>query len=244
MLLGLTASAQTKSVELPNESLHYNVAYKWGFIEKVAGYATMNLKKDGNMYRASLFAHNAPWADDIYKLRDTLYTTMTCDGLFPTQYIYIAHENGKYKKDVVKFSHKGNDFTGLCTRYKRNKPGGPLTKSTITLTGKGMTVDMLSSFYYLRTLDFPAMKVGQSVAVNIFSGSKKEKLTITYLGKQNVKVGGKKMEAYYVKFAFTRDGKQSSDPIEGWISTAADRRPLRVKGQLPVGHVTAELQNP
>lgn len=36
-----------------------------------------------------------------------------------------------------------------------------------------MTVDMLSSFFYLRTLDFDSMKSGDSQTVNIFSGSKK-----------------------------------------------------------------------
>ncbi len=88
--------AQEHLVSLADETLTYDVIYKWGFINKVAGYATMSLRNDGQYYRASLFAENAPWANSIYMLRDTLYTTVTKDNLFPVSYSYIAHENGKY----------------------------------------------------------------------------------------------------------------------------------------------------
>ena len=101
----------------------------------------------------------------------------------PVSYTYIAHENGKYKKDVLHFRHDGNTFYADAVRYKRKATGGPMTTSTIQLEAQGMTVDMLSSFFYLRTLDFDNMSVGQNVVVNIFSGSKKEKLKITYKGK-------------------------------------------------------------
>lgn len=107
-----------------------------------------------------------------------------------------------------------------------------------------MTVDMLSSFFYLRTLDFPNMKKGETVTVNIFSGSKKEKLTITYKGQQKVEVNGVKLPAYYINFTFTRRGKVSSDPIAGWISADDRRIPVKVEGQLPVGKVRALYTGP
>ena len=146
----------------------------------------MSLRNDGNLYRASVYAENAPWANSIYMLRDTLYSTMTKDGYFPVSYTYIAHENGKYKKDVLSFSHTGNTFSADAIRYKSSGKGKPMKSSTLHLEAQGMTVDMLSSFFYLRTLDFPNMKKGQSVTVNIFSGSKNEKLKITYMGTQTI----------------------------------------------------------
>lgn len=231
-------------VELADETLTYDVMYKWGLINKVAGYATMSLRSDGDIYNASVTAENAPWANSIYMLRDTLYSSMTKVGLFPIKYVYIAHEAGKYKKDVVTFQHSGNTFTAEAVRYKRAEPGALLTTSTIDLEAQGMTVDMLSAFFYLRTLDFEGMKKGQSVTVNIFSGSKKELLTITYMGNQKVALNGEKIPAYYINFNFTRHGKMSSAPIEGWISADNRRIPLKVEGQLPVGKVRALYTGP
>lgn len=247
-MLGLIAivpnAGASNPVSLLDETLTYDVIYKWGFINKVAGYATMSLRNDGNLYRASVFAENAPWANSIYMLRDTLYTTMTKEGYYPVSYTYIAHENGKYKKDVLTFHRDGNTFTADAVRYKRKVEGEPLTSSTIHLEAQGMTVDMLSSFFYLRTLDFPNMKKGQSVTVNIFSGSKKEKLKITYMGTQNVSLNGRSFPSYYINFTFTRRGVESSAPISGWISTDGQRIPLKVEGKLPVGKVRALYTGP
>ena len=247
-MLGLIAivpnAGASNPVSLLDETLTYDVIYKWGFINKVAGYATMSLRNDGNLYRASVFAENAPWANSIYMLRDTLYTTMTKEGYYPVSYTYIAHENGKYKKDVLTFHRDGNTFTADAVRYKRKIEGAPLTSSTIHLEAQGMTVDMLSSFFYLRTLDFPNMKKGQSVTVNIFSGSKKEKLKITYMGTQNVSLNGRSFPSYYINFTFTRRGVESSAPISGWISTDGQRIPLKVEGKLPVGKVRALYTGP
>lgn len=232
-------------VEIADETLTYDVIYKWGFINKVAGYATMSLRSEGNLYHASLFARNAPWANSIYMLRDTLYTTMTRDGLLPRRYVYIAHEAGKYKKDVVDFSHSGNEFSAVCTRTKRPASGDPATTTSIELQAQGMTVDMLSAFFYLRALDFDSMTRGSTVTLNIFSGTKKELLTITYLGRQKVQLGdGTSLPSFYINFSFTRNGQKSSDPVEGWISADSRRIPLKVEGQLPVGKVRALYTGP
>lgn len=243
--LAFVASAQhhDETVTLSDETLTYDIIYKWGFINKVAGYATLSLRNDGNLYRASLYGQNAPWANSIYMLRDTLYTTMTKSGLYPVKYVYIAHEQGKYKKDIVDFTRNGNDFSAECIRYKKPKDG-EMTSSTIHLEASGMTVDMLSSFFYLRTLDFDNMKKGDSVTLNIFSGTKKEKLKITYKGTGSINIGGEKLSSYMINFTFTRDGKKSSSPIAGWISADDRRIPLKVEGQLPVGKVRAVYTGP
>ncbi|MDE5725126.1 MAG: DUF3108 domain-containing protein [Duncaniella sp.] len=240
----LMQSHHNPAVSLVDETLTYDIIYKWGFINKVAGYATLSLRNDGNLYRATLYGRNAPWANRIYMLRDTLYSTMTKQGLYPVKYVYIAHEEGKYKKDIVDFTRSGNEFSAECIRYKRPKNGAETTSSTIRLEASGMTVDMLSSFFYLRTLDFDNINVGESVTLNIFSGSKKEKLRITYRGKSSVELNGENVASYKINFTFTRKGKQSSAPITGWISADDRRIPLKVEGQLPVGKVRAIYTGP
>lgn len=240
-----TANGPIGHVPLQDETLTYDVMYKWGFINKVAGYATMSLRSEGDFYKASVVAENAPWANSIYMLRDTLYSTMTKQGLYPVSYTYIAHEAGKYKKDVLSFQRSGNTFTAEAMRYKSPGPGEPMTESTIHLEAQGMTVDMLSAFFYLRSLDFDSMSEGQNVTVNIFSGSKKELLTITYMGRENVTLSsGDTLPSYVINFTFTRNGRTSSAPIEGWISADARRIPVKVEGQLPVGKVRAFYTGP
>ncbi|MDE6555660.1 MAG: DUF3108 domain-containing protein [Duncaniella sp.] len=249
MLLLLPASGLFRAKAAPvttlaDETLTYDVIYKWGFINKVAGYATMTLRNEGDRYQAALYARNAPWASSIYSLRDTLYSTMTNPGLMPLNYIYIAHENQKYKKDELTFQHNGDNVTATAQRFKRPAPGEPMTETTVNFEGNAPAVDMLSSFFYLRSLDFDNMANGETHVATIFSGSKPEKLTITYQGRTTVEINGQNLPAYKIVFTFTRKGSETSAPISGWISTDGQRIPLQVEGQLPVGKVRAVYTGP
>lgn len=240
VLLGVVnASAATN---FQNETLNYKVMYKWGFISKVAGYATLRLETSPTVYEAVLTARSASWADKLYALRDTLYTTMSPKTLLPDNYVYIAHENGTYKHDQVKFSHVGDKFTGIATRKYRNKQG-EWSEDTKTLTATGPSVDLLSMFFYVRSIDFPRMAIGKSVKLNCFSGKKTEVLTVTYNGTQKITVNGKEYLTYYVGFTFTRDGQSSSAPIYAWLTANSQRIPLQVEGQLPVGKIRCVLAN-
>lgn len=250
ILTALTAIILTMAAALPSQAavnfqdeiLKYKVMFKWGFISKVAGYATLDLRTSPALYTATLTARSAPWADRIYSLRDTLSTTMSPKTLLPDTYVYIAHENGTYKKDIVKFSHTGDQFTGIATRDKRAKDG-QWTHNETTLHATGPSLDLLSLFFYIRAIDFPRLPTGKTISLNCFSGKKSEVLTLKYNGLQKITVDGQEHLTYYVSFTFTRNGKESSDPIYAWVTADSKRTPLQVEGTLPVGKIRVVLAN-
>lgn len=239
LLLGMAFMALwSMAANLSNETLHYKVTYKWGVVQKDAGKATLTLRVNGNNCNATLVGRTDPWADKIYHLRDTLKSSFSKATCIPTRYERIAHEDGRYAHDIVNISRSGQTFTGKCTRYRRAKKSNKTTQASTALSAQGMTVDMLSAFYYLRSLDFASMAKGHTTKANIFSGKKKEMLTITYKGQESVKINGKNRSAYRIRFTFTTDGrKQSSDPIEAWISTDSRHIPLLIEGALKIGKV-------
>lgn len=241
LMLAVLAPINGRAVQLPDETLQYRVLYKWGPVNKTAGRATLRLHGTADKYYATLVARTEPWADKVYHLRDTLRSTMHKATLVPIRYDKIAHEDGKFSHDIVKFTRSGNNFTGDCTRHRRKKDQTKVTTQTTRLSAQGMTVDMLSVFYYIRTMDFAKLARGQARRINIFSGKKKESLTITYQGTQNVSLAGQSRQAYMITFTFTSDGKKSSDPIKAWISTDARHIPLKLEGTLPIGKVICEL---
>lgn len=237
LLLCLFCYNTASAVALSNETIKYKVIYKWGLVHKQAGTATINLNKRGNTYHSIATAKSDPWADKFYRLRDTLKSTMHADYT-PSLYEYVAHEDGKYSHDIVTFTKSGNTVTGKCTRTRKPKKEKVAKTEHRTLTANGVTVDMLSSFYHLRALDFNNMTPGSKKAINIFSGKRKELLTFTYSGIEKIKVNGKTQNAYKVTFTFTSDGKKkSSDPIDAWVSTDSKRIPLKLIGKLKIGQV-------
>lgn len=237
LLTLILAQINAAATTFGNETLRYKVMFKWGIINSQAGNATLSLKDNGNSYNAMLAAASEPWADRIYKIRDTLLSTMEKGTMLPLRYEKIAHEDGKYGHDAISYSHNGSQVTGHCTRFKRKKDNR-ISTDTITLQANGTTVDMLSVYYYLRAMDFQSMKPGESVTINIFSGKRKELLRLKYHGNETVKVDKTPYQCYRVSFTFTSDGKsKTSDDMEAWISVDSRRIPVKLEGKLPVGKI-------
>ncbi len=235
----LISSSTAAKAAFSNESLNYKVMYKWGVVNKQAGHATLSLRVKGNVYSTQLTAASEKWADRFYRVRDTLNGSIVIQGFKPQFYEKIAHEGDEHKHDYVKYNHLGTGKVAAhCTRTKRNKKGKLKVNQAIDLLASGTTVDMLSSFYYMRALPYANWKSGHVITVNIFSGKRKELLTIKYIGVENIKYDKKSFSTYHIKFTFTGDGgKKTSDDMDAWITTDSRHIPVRLEGKLKVGKV-------
>lgn len=224
-----------------NETLRYVISYKWGVVHKDAGEATLTLRNHGGKYVATLTARTKPWADKVFQVRDTLRATMTASNLRPVRYEKISHEGGKYGRDVITYSFSGGKTKARVHRTKiRN---GKTKQSTKAFSTTQEAFDMLSIFYYVRSIDFTKLPKGRSVRKVIFSGSSAEFITIRNLGTQTLKLrSGKRVTAYHLRFNFTDDGgKRSSSDMDTWVSTSAPYIPYQLEGELPVGKVKCYL---
>lgn len=241
LLLGSLISAPAQS--LSPETLNYKITYKWGLIHKQAGTAEFVLTRpSASTFDARLYARTQPWADAFYKVRDTLTTTFSSSTFMPEVYHRIAHEDGSYAHDIVKFTHSGNTSSAVCRRIRRGKKDKTNTETSISLSATGPTVDLLSSFYYIRTLPYANLTPGYKQIVNIFSGKHKELLSITYLGKEDLKVDKTTRQVYHIRFTFTSEGKkETSRPIDAWLSTSPGHVPLKLVGELKIGKVQCFL---
>lgn len=238
-ILIISISTVTSAATFSNESLNYRVMYKWGMVQKQAGHATLSLKRHGSEYITQLTAASESWADRFFKVRDTLNGRVTITGFKPTFYEKIANEGGERKHDIVKYETRGSSIVGLCLRRKYDK-GGKLTVSeSRTLSAMGTTLDMLSAYYYMRQLPYSTWHAGHVVTVNVFSGKRKELLTIKYIGTEDVKVDKKTYPCYHIRFTFTGEGSsaKTSDDMDAWISTDARHIPIKLEGKLKVGKV-------
>ncbi len=236
-LVGMTSATP----DFHNESVTYKVMYKWGLINKKAGEATITMQRKGNRYSARLVAASEPWADRFYQVRDTLLGTIDAHTMMPLEYQKIAHEGNEDKHDVVKFSRSGNNVTGHTTR-KVIKKGVLKIDDKRTLQATGPTVDMLSSYFYMRSLPFQDWKPGHEASISIFSGKAKEKLTFKYHGIETLSLDGTDYRCYHITFIFTGDGgKKTSDDMDAWITTDTRRLPVQLEGKLPVGKVRCQL---
>ncbi|MDE7397729.1 MAG: DUF3108 domain-containing protein [Muribaculum sp.] len=244
MLIGISVAVPAMfAVELPDEDLSYAIMYKWGLINKQAGWAVLSLRNDAENYRAQLAAGTMPWADKIYFVRDTLQSVMMKQDCLPQKYVKISHEGNKYSSSILNYSRQGDEVSATVTR-SWCKNDGPMEQADTVLYAPKPGLDMLSVFYYIRNFDFASMPSGQTIEVNVFSGRRVEVLTIHYGGIEKVKIDGKMVPTYAITFTFTMKGKTSDYPMYCWISTDDQHIPLKMEGQLPFGKVQAFYKGP
>ena len=230
--------ASANDITFANERLNYKVLYKWGLVQQQAGTASLTITNKDDLYITKLTARTDPWADPIYTVRDTLNGKIKKAGFLPLFYEKIAHEGNDYKHDIVKYSRTGDKVYGYCTRVERDVKKNTGLKKEHIISGTGATVDMLSVFYYMRSINYDKMKKGEEMKLNIFSGKYKEFLTIKYLGTETIEHEGKKHKCYHITFTFTQKGnKKTSDDMWAWISTDSHRIPIKLEGTLAVGKV-------
>lgn len=230
------AACSALAASLPDETINYKVMFKWGLINKQAGSVSITLKSEGDLYKSMLTARSAPWADRFYRVRDTLRCEIIRDGLQPTIYEKFAHEDSHSARDRVSYRREGDTVYGDVS-HRAYRDGKLRRQTDTTLVATGTTLDMLTAFYYMRLLPYSTWKPGTSTSLNVFSGRRKELLTIKYHGLVTIEVDDKRYDCYRITFIFTSDGKKkTSDDMSAWI----DRKtliPIKMEGKLPVGSV-------
>lgn len=240
VLLWSATSMGAQAQNLPGlqpELLSYDVIYQLGFLWKRAATATLQLTENPQSYHSVLQAKTLPFADNIFRVRDTLVSTMQRNNkLVPIYYAKLADEGGTYRKDEVNYTYDGLETTGKIRLYrpKRN------AVEDYILTEPGIVYDMLSIFYVIRSFDFRNMEMNQIYKTKIFSGKSLEYLNIEYLGQEILKQNKKEYSTFKVRFRFYDDtGKKTSDNISAWIGIDDRRIPLKVEGKLPLGSMKA-----
>jgi hypothetical protein len=229
----IMTAQETEARSYTSEVLNYQVVYHWGLIWKHAGNATLSIKNTGSGYQARFYGTTISWARTIYPVNDTLLCSMLYN-FSPTKYQKLTHEGHFYGKDVVDFSYANNTTYGKCTVVRKDKP-----VKYVNLSSPGKAYDMVSVFYMLRSLDFDELSRNKVYTTVVFSGKRKENLSIRYKGVENVKLRDNSThQAYHIVFTFTQDGRtKSSDDISAWMTTDAARIPLLLVGKLPVGEI-------
>lgn len=234
-------SESTLSLARNSESYRYEVVYQLGFIWKKAAEATLTLSENegGNqaIYRAKLTAKTVPFADKIFRVRDTLVSDMK-ENYQPLFYAKITNEDNVYRRDEIMYFYHPDKTVGETTLLRPHR--NAIDYATLEANSQP-AMDMLSLFFYLRTLDFSNAQMRQRFEVRIFSGKRSELLTIEYLGRTLYTRPDKKQQGAYrlaLSFTLEKEGKET-DKITVLVSDDEYCYPLYMEGKLPMGSLKA-----
>lgn len=213
------------------EVLSYKL--KYGFItaaEATIKVMNSDLKFDGNeTYKLVVDAKTSGTFDIFYKIRDHYDSYIDKTKLTP----YF------YQEDVREASYKRKDkarFTQETKKVVSNK--GTFTAPT------NQTFDLVSAYYFARSLDISKLKTGEKFKLNYFLGDGIHQLEIKYVGKEVVK--SKLGNIRCLKFSPSIEpGRifRKDSALYLWITDDGNRVPVKAQVEIIVGAVTMEIKS-
>ena len=218
-----------KSGEFFEYKLHY------GFLN--ASYASLELKKeilhDSLVYRATAIGRTTGLARLFYRVDDLYEAFFPLEKVKPLKSIRDIYEGGYVRKAETVYDDKNKTATIL------NK----ITNEERVIKLESEYQDIISTFYFLRKhLDITKLKEGDIIFVNIFFASQNYPFKMQYLGIERIKTKFGLIECLKLK-PFMEAGRvfRSNEGIDLWVTNDENRIPVKVKANLRVGTIVADL---
>ena len=209
------------------EKLTFDV--KYGFVTAgVASFEIPKIKKISGReaYHVLFEVNTVSTFDNIFKVRDRYETYIDVEGIFPWRFEQHIRE-GSYSRDFSAFfdQRKGNAKTS----------GGEYDIPKYVN-------DIVSAFFFARTLDYTELKVGDRVPLKNFYKDKVYDLDVVYHGKEIIEVEAGKFECLIVEPLVQEGGLfKSEGSIMIWLSNDEAKIPVRVKTKVVVGAINSDL---
>jgi hypothetical protein len=248
LMLSLTANAQEVESDKPmaetdfqyrkvenrafkdGEFLKYKLAY--GFMN--AGEATLEVKKVKRKIQGREILHivgrgySISAFDWFFKVRDKYETYLDEEGIFPWLFVRRIEEGGYKKEQDYKFYQNQERVEHVQKELEYEVPHG--------------VQDMISSFYYARTIDFTDAKKNQVYQFDSFVDGEVYPIKIKYVGTKNIRVNAGKFECM-VFHPVVQEGRifKKDDDVTVYITNDENKIPVLARAKILVGSVRMEL---
>lgn len=212
----------------PGEELQYRLRY--GFI--TAAEATLNVvdsevKFNGRpVYHLIAQGKTAAAFNLFYKVRNRYDSYIDQTELVPYLYTENVHEANYRRVDKVRFYQDEQKVVGRKGTFK----------------GRDKTFDLVSAFYYARSLDLSNVHPGSRFTIPYFLDDEVADLSITYIGKERIKtaIGTFNCLKFNPSIKPGRIFKKDSK-LYLWITDDGNRIPVKAQVEILVGSVTLEI---
>jgi len=215
------------------EFLKYRVHY--GII--TAGYATLEVankvetvsgRKCHHIVGKGFTTSSYDW---VYKIRDKYETFVDEDALIPWRFIRHIEEGDFHSHTETRFEHLLKK-----AHYVNDKA------QVTTYSVPENIQDVISSFYYARTLNQKNLQVGSKIPLTNFLDRKTFNLQAQLLKRENISIDGHKYKALKMKLLIEEAGIiTDGSKIHFWIADDENKIPLRIEAELAIGSIKADL---
>jgi hypothetical protein len=221
----------------PGEILKFRLHY--GIIS--AGEAILEVKNEPSNVGGRDCYHVVGTGESVgafnwfFKVRDRYESVIDKSALVPWMFIRRVDEGGFIINENVSFNHYKNTASSNGTRNKKDINRG------IDSLPDGIQ-DMVSAFYYARTIDFSNAKEGDIFPIQGLIDNEVVPLNIKFIGRDEVDT--RKGTFRCLKFRpMLQEGRvfKDKEDMTVWVSDDKNHLPVRVQTDVLVGSIKMDL---
>ena len=209
----------------------------YGFVN--AGYATLEVKEsvrdNKKVFHAIGKGYTVGMSRFFFKVDDNYESYFDKETNKPYQFVRNISEGGYTKNQEGFFNQDRNKV--LVKDYKSK------TENTFSVTEN--VQDIVSTFYFLRNHpNVDNLKVGESIVVDMFFDNEIYKFKLKFIGREKLstKFGTAPTKIFRPIVQSGRVFKED-ESLTVWISDDKNKIPLRIKANLAVGSIKADLDS-
>ncbi|HNP19178.1 MAG TPA: DUF3108 domain-containing protein [Fulvivirga sp.] len=189
-------------------------------------------------YKIDVFGKSIGMFDLFLRIRDNWGTYLDTASIVPQKF-YQKIEEGRYRKhEIIDFDHQ-NDQVKVHNYHFREERWKPIEEFEIPKYAQ----DIVSGYYYLRTLNFSKIKEGEIIPIKAFFDDEVYDFKIRFIGREQLKTKLGTINSLVLSPIMPENGLfNGENSIKVWISEDRNKVPLKIRANMFVGAVEVDIQ--
>jgi hypothetical protein len=183
-------------------------------------------------YQVNVFGRTTGAFDLVTKVRDTWRSYIDTAAILPQKFYTNIQENSYRKEENMTFNHAAN------TVKAEERTEKDLFKVPDNVH------DVVSSYYFLRTIDFNKVGVGNVIELPAFYDDVVYNMKVKYRGKEAIKTKFGKINVIKLSPILSSNGFfKGEDSLLMWVTDDANKVPVKVQVELSIGSLDMDIKS-
>lgn len=244
ILVGITSSLSAQNINSNQaftfgEELQFEVSYGWlNLAEAKLQVGKRVIHEDARPhYKIDAFGKTKGAATIFGKVNDNWGTHLDTGTMLPSlSYRHI--EEGNYRKHEKVIFDQDMKLAKIELYDKENR----VLKEVKEFKLPGQVQDLVSGFYFLRTMDLSNLRKGQEILITGFFDKEIYNLKLIYEGTEKIETNLGLKETYIFSPKIPKNKLFRGDfPVKVWVTKDKNKIPVKIKANLFIGSLNFEI---
>lgn len=238
-----SAGAQPEPAFADGEKLVYSVSYRWGILDSEVGSAEVVLSSeedtDGTpLFHAVATGRTTRLFDLFFKVRERFESWFRAEGLRPVRFERDTYEGGYVARNSFEWI-PGTDS------IRADVYSSSAGQRQLVLAGRPSTYDLLSLFYYARTMDFGSMQTDVKYPISFAIDDEVYDLYFIIKGKERISIrgAGEFNTLLFAARLVAGEVFTGKEEMLIWVTDDRNRIPVRFESPIIVGTAYGAVKN-